>query len=274
VRTAQAGLGSCGTLSSPGAVPGSWTSNFATGDFSQWSWWGQGQANLWGDIAVVSPSSAGIPACDPSDPHVAQMTVTPQGPSTGQINAKLYKFFDTVHADGTQSSPSDVSGTYSASYYIPSSYQVPGTDWSNIFQFKEEYPQANGQNTSDPLWWVELANGAWAKTYSTAKWATPKPTDPNQPVAVLNYWGNNWTRQVVFYTVPLNQWFQISAVVHQDQSIQFYIDGQPFDTALQSQYHCGPFHADSQAWFFGAGNYSTAPGTTLYLGGASYTPAS
>jgi hypothetical protein len=259
---------------SQSSVAGSWASDFSTGDFSPWSWWGQGQSSIWGDISVVNPSSVGIPACDPSNPHVASMTVTPDGPADGQVNAKLYKIFSTTNSSGVQQSPSNVSGTYSASYYIPSSYQVPNGDWSNIFQFKEQYPaDVQGGDQSDPLWWVQLVNGGWAQTYSSAKWLTPKPTSPNQPVAVLNYWGNNWTRQVVFYTVPLNQWFQISANVDQDNSIQFSIDGQPFDTALQSQYHTGPFHPDSEGWYFGAGNYSTAPGNTLYLGGASYVPA-
>jgi hypothetical protein len=256
--------------------PGSskaWSADFSTGNFRQWSWWGQGQSSIWGDIAVVNPTRVHIPALNSSDLHVAAMTVTPRGPADGKINAKLYKFFDTVNRSGVEHSPTNVSGTYSASYFIPSGFQVPRGDWSNIFQFKEQYPRADGENHSDPQWWLELANGAWSKTYSTAKWLTPKPTSPNQPVAVLNYWGNHWTRRVVFYTIPLNQWFQISAVVRQDRSIQFFINGRHFDTALQSQYHTGPFHAHSQAWFFGAGNYSTAPGNTLYLGGASYTPA-
>jgi hypothetical protein len=202
------------------------------------------------------------------------MTVTSQGAADGQINAKLYKAFDTVDSNGVEHSPTDVSGTYSAWYYIPSSYQVPSGDWSNIFQFKEQYPLSNGQSQSDPLWWIQLSTGSWAEGMGGAKWITPKPTGADQPVAMLNYWGNNWTRQLVFDTVPLNQWFEISAVVTQNQSIQFSINGQAFDTAQASQYHVSPFHASSQAWDFGVGNYSNAPNSTLYVGQANYTPSS
>ncbi len=256
----------------PGAVgANSWSSDFSTGDFSQWTWWGQGQANIWGDISVVNPGSVGVPALDPSDPHIAQMTVTASGPADGQVNAKLYKMFGSTDNSGVEHPPSDVSGTYSAWYYIPSSYQMSSSDtWANIFQFKEQYAQADGSSHSDPLWWIQLSSGAWAASMGGARWIGAKPTSSEQPVAVLNRWNNDWKRQVVLDTVPLNRWFEIVAVVHQNDRIDFSIDGQPFDTAQASEYPVSPFHSSSQEWIFGVGNYSTAPNTTLYIGRASY----
>ena len=200
------------------------------------------------------------------------MTVTAAGVAAGQIHAKLYKGFGSYDSGGVEHPPSNVSGTYSAWYYIPSSYQVPINTWSNIFQFKEKY-SAGGASQSDPSWWIQLSTASWALGMGGAKWIGAKPTSNNQPVAMLNRWNNNWTRQIVFMAVPLDRWFDISAVITQNVSTAYSIDGQPFDTARASEYPVSPFHASSQEWTFGAGNYSTAPNTTLYLGGANFVGA-
>jgi hypothetical protein len=255
-----------------GAQHGAWSSAFTSGGFRHWTWYGQGQSAIWGDIAVVNPAKARIPPLYRSDPHVARMTVSRAGAADGRINAKLYQAFDTIGPQGVTHSPANVSGTYAAWYYIPSEYRVPPGDWSNIFQFKERYPLPDGQAQSDPLWWVQLTNGSQARSYPGASWISERPSRPDQPVAVLNYWGNDWKRHVVFDAVPLDRWFEIVAVLTQGSEIQFYIDGQPFDTAYAAQYHISPFHRSSEAWYFGVGNYSTAPGTTLYVGQASFTP--
>ena len=220
---------------------------------------------------MVNPATAGVPALNACDPHVAQMTVTPSGATNGQVNAKLYKGFGSTDSQGVQHSPTDVTGTYSASYYIPSSFHLSGSDWSNIFQFKEQYALPGGSSQSDPLWWIQLNSASWAESMGNSRWTGAQPTSPTQPVAVLNRWNNNWQRQVVLDTVPLNQWFTITAVVHQNNNIAFSINGQPFDTAQASEYPVSPFHANSQEWIFGVGNYATAP-NTLYVGSAGYTP--
>jgi hypothetical protein len=266
----------CMTSSDTGPVPtGSWSNDFSTGNFCQWTWWGQGQQNIWGNTSVVTASSAGIPQLDQGGANVAQMTVTAADANAGSINAKLYEGFGHFDAQGNEHSPTNVSGTYSAWYYIPSSYKVAPNTWSNIFQFKEEYREPGGGQQSDPSWWIQLAPESWAKTYYGATWVGPQPTDPEAPVAVLNRWCNDWNRQVVLEAVPLNHWFNISALLTQGQSLQFSIAGKPFDTALASQYPVSPFHgSDSEEWIFGVGNYSTAPDTTLYVGAASYTPSS
>jgi hypothetical protein len=247
-----------------------WSSDFSSGNFHQWSWWGQGQQSIWGKIGVVKAKHVGVPELDGHN-NVAQMTVTPTGPSVGKINAKLYKGFG-YRRDGVEHEPPDVSGTYSAWYYIPSTYKIRGNnEWSNIFQFKEQYALGGGASQSDALWWVQLASAGWARKMRGAKWIGRRPHSRNQPVAFLNFWCNPWKRRLVLEAVPLNRWFEISAVLTQGKRISFSIDGKHFDTARASQYHVSPFHSTGEEWIFGVGNYATAPDTTLYVGEASYT---
>jgi hypothetical protein len=268
VLPALASADSAGPVS-PGAH---WSSSFQTGNFHQWSWWGQGQSSIWGKIGVVKAGHVGVPELDRGHANIARMTVTDSGPSSGKINAKLYKGFATWR-HGAEHEPRNVSGTYSASYYIPSSYQIHGNDaWANIFQFKEQYAEGGGAQQSDALWWVQLASASWARQMGGAKWIGPKPSNPNAPVAFLNRWCNNWKRQLVLEAVPLNHWFTISAKLVQGKSVSFSMAGRHFDTAYASQYPVSPFHSTGDEWIFGVGNYATAPGTTLYVGSASYKP--
>ncbi len=259
----------------PLAAGAAWSSDFSSGNFRQWSWWGQGQRSIWGRIGVVKAPRVGVPELRTGHSNIARMTVTNSGARVGKVNAKLYKGFG-YYRDGVAHEPSNVSGTYSAWYYIPSSFKIRSSDeWSNIFQFKEQYALPGGGSQSDPLWWVELNSAAWAWSMAGAKWVGPHPKDPDQPVAVLNRWCNDWTRQVVLEAVPLNRWFKISAALTQGRRISFSIDGRHFDTAYASQYPVSPFHSSGEEWIFGVGNYATAPATTLYVGQASYraTPA-
>jgi hypothetical protein len=251
----------------------SWSSDFATGNFAHWTWWGQGQQAIWGDISVVKPAAAGVPPLKRSDSHIAKMTVTSSGPAEGKVNAKLYKGFGT-YRNGVEHEPADVSGTYSAWYYIPSSFKIHGSDWSNIFQFKEQYRLSDGSNYSVPLWWVQLGSVAWARELSNSQWIGPRPRRTTQPVAFLNYWANDWSRRITFDVVPLNRWFEITATVYANSQAVYTLDGKPFDVALASRYPVSPFQPTGDEWIFGVGNYATAPDTTLYVGEASYAPAS
>jgi len=269
-QRAQPNVRRSSTAGGPLASGSSWLSDFSTGNFGQWSWWGQGQQSIWGKIAVVKPECVGVPELIQGQPTIAQMTVTASGPAEGKVNAKLYKGFGTVDSSGTEHEPANVSGTYSAWYYIPSSYKIHGSQGSNIFQFKEAYGLPDGSSYSDPLWWVQLNSASWAKKIGGARWLGKRPTHPDQPVAFLNCWNNPWTRTVTLEAVPLNRWFQISAALYQDDRIVYSIDGKPFDVALASYYPVSPFHPTGQEWIFGVGNYASAPATTLYVGEASY----
>ena len=269
----------------PGAV-------IPTANFGGWSWWGQGQGgppysattnpanDFYGEaLGTDTPANLGIPAPPNRQQYVGYLTVTSTSLSDmslasakqGITSAKLYKYFQ---ANGK--TPTDVSGTYRAWLYLPSSFAVPvdagntGNNEVNLFQFKEMYD--NPSQVSDPLWWVQLCSASWAKTYSTAKWITAAPSNPTAPVAFLNRWGNNWKRPVAFYAIPLDEWFEITCTLTQGQQAVYAINGTTFDTAQESEYHVGPFHASSVAWIFGVGNYANIP-NTLYVGEAGFTPA-
>ena len=237
-----------------------WSADFSTGDFSQWSWWGQDDPT-YGHISVVDPATYGIPR-PPLDGErrVGRMLVTKRDAKLGRVNAKLYKGWSRHGRP-----PADVSGTYSAWYFLRRRYAVPlGTD-ANIFQFKEKH---GGQ--SDPLWWVQLSTASWAERMRGSRWLGKRPRRADQPVAVLNHADNRWRRRSTFMPVPLGRWFQIRADVRQGDRIDFTIDGRRFDTARQREYPISPFRADSQEWIFGIGNYTAAPNTVVYVGRASY----
>ena len=252
------------TPASPRVV---WSSDFSRGNFTGWSWWGQGQASIWGHIAVVRPQTVDVPKL--SGRNIARFQTTRADLAHGRTNAKLYKLFDVKRPHGVRP-PANVSGTYSASYYLPHTFRVPKrNEWVNLFQFKEQYTLPGGGSHSDPLWWVQLGQASWAETYPGATWLGAKPTSPAAPVMFLNHWNNRWTRHVVFAAVPLGRWFKISAAVHQGSRIDFNLDGHRFDTATAREYPVSPFHSTSQAWIFGVGDYGTAPAGPLYVGAAS-----
>jgi hypothetical protein len=249
-----------------------WQSDFSAGNFSGWSWWGQGQRSIWGHISVVTPASVGVPKL--SGRYIARFQTTRADLVHGRLNAKLYKWFDVQTPDG-QRPPSDVSGNYSASYYLPKGFAMRSTKtWINMFQFKEQYQPADGPSRSDPLWWVQIGKASWAKGYPGASWVGPKPSRPDAPVLFLNHWNNGWHHQVVFAAAPVGRWFQIMAALHQDDRIDFYLDGHGFARADASEYPVSPFHARSQSWIFGVGDYGDANAGPLYVGRASFsTPA-
>src|SRR6201999_2549413 len=108
VLPSLAAADSAGPLS-PGRA---WSSSFQNGNFHQWSWWGQGQSSIWGDIGVVKAPRVGIPELTRGHARIARMTLPASGPATGRINAKLYKGFGSWH-NGAETEPRNVSGTYS-----------------------------------------------------------------------------------------------------------------------------------------------------------------
>jgi beta-glucanase (GH16 family) len=164
-----------------------------------------------------------------------------------------------------------VSGVYSSWYYLPENYSVPGDSWVNIFQFKEQYRTPAGGH-SDPLWWVQLGGAAWASSMSQAYGEGAIGGRPDAPVAFIDYWYNNWRETRKFVPVPLGRWFELKAVLRQNDRIDFFIDGKPLDTAKASTYPVSPFHGDqSMEWIFGVGNYSTAANGPLYADRVSYT---
>jgi hypothetical protein len=250
-----------------------WSSSFSTGDFTEWSWWGQGQADRWGHIAVENPIVAGVPSR--TDGYVASFEVTADDRANGRFDAKLYESFSTTDSRGVEHPPADVSGAYSAWYYIPPDYSVPSGGSANIFQFKQKYADASdpsGQR-SDGLWWVQLENAStWVLNSGPDWWVGDLPSSANQPVAWVNSaCGRSPHLPLTFEALPVGRWFEIRAEVHHGDRIDFFIDGRPFETVHASYCPVNPTHADSRDFTFGVGNYTASASGKVYIDGASAT---
>jgi len=255
------------TTSSSGLT---WSDSFKSGDFSGWSWSGRGDPT-YAHRSVIDPATEGVPRLDSA--RVARFETTPGDVAAHHPHAKIFKSFGTGLDTPRSRPPVDVSGTYSAWYYLPTTYKVPPRTWVNVFQFKEKYRVPGTGDTSDPLWWVQFTDAGWAQRSATT-WQenVPSASRPDAPVAMLNRWGNDWKQKRRFVSVPLGRWFEIKAVVHQGDRIDFSLDGQPLDTARASEYPVSPFHGSAGTeWMWGVGNYSSAANGPLYLGDASFT---
>lgn len=247
-----------------------WSDSFESGNFSAGDWWWGQDDPSYAHRSVVSAAAADIPTLSGSD--VARFETTPDDIAAGRNHAKVYKAFGTRLGTPDSSSPSNVSGTYSAWYYLPQTYKVPTDTWVNIFQFKEKYRTAAG-NTSDPSWWIQLKDMPWAQSQASV-YGTPVPqgSRPDQPVAFVNRWDNDWKTKRNFVALPLGRWFEIKAVVRQGHSIDFFIDGKLLQTVSSTEYPVGPQKGSaSMEWIWGMGNYSTGPNGPLYVDQAAYS---
>ena len=254
-----------------GGRAGDWFAGYETGDFTEWTAWGQWSPDQWGHLDVIDPESEGVPRKQGS--KVARFETTPDDILAGRIHAKLYKGFFTTDSEGNRRPPADVSGTYRAWYYFPETYRVPTETWVNVFQFKEKYRTADRRDPSDPLWWIEVRDAAWMLQRPHKVWHGDVPLRPNAPVAFTNYrTAPNNERTLHAKPIPLGRWVEFRAELHQGDRIDFFIDGEHFDTARHSEYPVSPFHGeDSLEWLFGTGNYSTGSNGPLYGDEASYT---
>lgn len=226
-------------------------------------------------VGIASAASEGVPKPPSGQRNLGHFEVTAADAQTAQprFHAKLFKaFFAPGYGEASRDEhqtrpPADVSGTYSAWYYLPSGFTIPGSGWRNIFQFKERYWDGTHSGyQSDPLYWLALYNGDGDGT----------------PYATVNYWNGGNARGVGRHVVfPRDRWVQVKAVIRQGRSIEFSVDGQLMATGQNSTYPVAPFHGkDSLGWDFGVGNYSGAgvsgrwqdrvSGAPLLIGGASY----
>ena len=248
-----------------------WADGFESGDFSGWSAWGQHTRGQWGHVTVVEPRAEGVPSREGS--RVARFETTPADISAGRIHAKLYKAFYITDKAGKRHPPGDVGGTYRTWLYFPESYRVPAETWVNVFQFKEKYRTGDGRNPSDPLWWIEVRDAAWMRERPRHFWHGEAPANPEAPVAFINYrTADNDRRHLQAKPIPLGRWVEFRAELHQEDRIDFFIDGEHFDTARHGEYPVSPFHGeDSLEWLFGTGNYSSGSNGPLYGDEASYT---
>lgn len=267
------------TVQSFTTPPTAFADSFESGNFDAGGWYyGQDESD-YGHVAVVDPANESPPVPRYDGTKVARFEVTPADLAAGRYHAKIYKMFGSDIGNADARPPEDVSGTYSAWYFLPAAYSVPSGTWVNIFQFKEQYATSSSPTgTSDPLWWLQLADCTFGQGQAPY-YNTPPPqcNRSDQPVVFMAHWGGGWngdpaTRRT-FATVPLGRWFQVKAVLHQSDRIDFYVDGNLLSTALASEYPVSPSHgSDSRWWIWGVGNYSTGINGPLYIDQASYTP--
>lgn len=104
--------------------------------------------------------------------------------------------------------------------------------------------------------------------------------NPDAPVAFLQHW-KDWLDDTdsagnPYYNgprvpVPVGRWFELKAMVYDDDKIDFYLDGKSLGTALDSHYAVGAGHAYSFNSIFGIGHYGPNVGR-LYADRVSFTP--
>jgi hypothetical protein len=224
--------------------------SFENGNFRKWSYIQAQSTSQGGPGAaynyVATGSSFGITAHSGSD--VAQF-YRPASAS-GLPHAKVYKEWSNVgkkdqygRVEDKLPDSGNPSGVYSAWYYLPKDYQFTAGQWTNLFQFKEE-GFIDGQRRQDPSWWLNI--GA-AKSWGLGS---------TEPVLFVNNWGNDsshYNPKVV--KAPVGRWFEIKAELHENDRIDWYLDGRKFDTSYDSIYDVGRFYDQSNGWIFGVGHY-------------------
>lgn len=252
------------TVSSTSIAGADWGSDFESGDFREWSWWGQGDSSYTGH-SVVDPADRGVPRLSG---RAARFQTTDSDIAAGRLNSKLYKFFHSGTGDRTNFTPKSATGTYSARYYIPSNYSIPSTRvngrnrYVNIFQWKDNYwlDSSKTRETSDPTWWLELGS---AGAYGV------DGVRSDHPVALVHHW-QDWTKGYADYRypmnpvpVPLGRWFQVEAKVVEDEYIDFFVDGKHLVRAENRSWPVGTWHQGSFQQIFGVGHYATNAGSLM-----------
>lgn len=228
-----------------------WHSTFDSGRIAdEWSFWGQGQESMYGHPEIVDAAADGLPN---DNSKVVKLYHAAGDPT---LHHKLYKNWTaTTWPSGAgvpddPTSPADVSGSYSARFFIPSSKLSLGSNgWINIFQFKESYLDGQGGFQSNPDWWLAMT------------------TDGSVPHFELASWGMGHRPHLVDARPYLDRWFTVEARLYQGDRVEIYIDGQLIDTGRQStfpvgrHYHIGQRDEEgnlitaNKGWTFGVGNY-------------------
>jgi hypothetical protein len=235
-------------------------------DVLQWPEMKQGQ------VTTIDPASAGVPARTGgtnsrvlrASVNTAQRDGTAPGLPAGYkaYAAYLYKVWavaspetgwlsDSTKKPFERMTRGQEAGTYRAWYYLPSSTKTilqnnndATHGWVNLFQFKHSSPILNnGSWDQQPEWWVNIRNN-----------------DPSRLTLVVSHWGNaaygeraglNSTHLPL---VPFDRWFELRADVRPNNRIDFYLDGQLFDTGYQANQQVGLGAGDS-SWVFSPGWY-------------------
>jgi len=217
-----------------------------------------------GQTRAVDPNAHGVPArSGGTNDRVLRASVNEAQRDSETYAAYLYKVWavaapetswenEFTHQPYERMSRGQEAGSYRAWYYLPESthttLQHNNDDthgWVNIFQFKHSGPDMSGTGHWNqlPEWWVNICNN-----------------DPNHIVLGVSHEGNpaygyrNGTRSSNLPEVPFGRWFEIRADVHPGNRIDFYLDGQLFDTGRQSNAPVGLAPGNS-SWIYSVGWY-------------------
>lgn len=237
--------------------PPSWTSSFEDGTFSEWTWW---KRNDGCSFSVASIAATGIP--QHTGTKAAHFETTPGCLDAGRPHSKLFKEWALAHPQTSwrddagrslQRLPNgSPSGSYRASYLLPSNYTHRDRGWTNIMQFKATNPDT-GQL---PQWWVNVSP---ARDWNMGGM---------EPMLNVENWGNG-TYGGSIRPAPRGRWFEIRAEVYNRDRIDFYLDGEYWQTVRNETHRIGTA-AGTQGWIFGVGHYLGVG--KLWIDRASFTP--
>jgi hypothetical protein len=257
-----------GTPTESSAASSYWSANWDKGpctDASCHKEWSFVQAE---DPAQAYPELNKVPMASDLDitAHsgccVAKFEVTQAALSANRMHSKVFKEFQIPGASikrdqfgrSLEELPaSGIDGTYRAWYYVPQDYKVVTSDWSNIFQFKLTEENPFKQN---PQWWVNLVGGPNGQPY----------------LHVENLGNGTFSDPNGRKPMPKGKWFEIRADLHEGNKIDWYLDGQYWETVTDGNGSIGRGAATStpRTWVFGVGHYGGVG--RLYVDDVSFTP--
>lgn len=245
------------------------TSDFESGTFDEWTTVNEPAGTRY----VGTVNGEGIPARD-GGRFIAAFEVSEEQQEDGRVHSKVYKEWgikdpilgrENKRGEPYERLPGDSSaGTYTAWYFVKNDYRADNK-WVNIMQWKEHYGDADDRQ--DPQWWLQIGR---AEAFKGATPANGPAEADDSPVLFVNHWENKDPETAPkLWNTPTGRWFEVRAELYPGDRIDWYIDGQLFDTARHATYPVG-LRDRSTGWIFGVGHYGGVG--KLWVDDVSFTP--